>query len=304
MSTMSFRGPVFNLFEEELRGLPEYLHFRSGNSSREEFCAVLERLRERLVRRGVPPNDVHFGKRFPASPDALIVQAFSDLAGFGLQLSVDFAATGARVADHIRSGFEHRDFGTFIYPEEGRLLLALASAECPRHAIFLGSYYGYWAAWAMPILAGYGGQAVLVDPDPAAAAVARANLRRLYPASRVEVVCATGEDYLARAEGPFDFVVIDAELPRTHPDASRRGKGIYAHLLRAALPRLAPRSLLVCHNILFRDHSGCPFFDGVIQRNLQELGPFMELTRREYDHFIELPTTEGVGVGLRLGPGA
>ncbi|AJY40229.1 class I SAM-dependent methyltransferase [Burkholderia humptydooensis] len=299
--TTTFSGPLFDLVDDVLRDAPEYRGFRAGAQSRAEFAAFLERVRTQLVGRGVPSNDVHFAKRFPASIDAAVEHAFAGLAPTGLAWPAEFPAVCAQVAASIGRGFDHQGLGTYIYPEEGRLLLAVALAFRPRNAVFLGSYYGYWAAWALPAIVACGGGAVLVDPDPRVADVARRSLARLYPDAdaRVEVVCDTGEHYLARGGGPFDLVVLDAELPRDHRDPTRRGKGIYAHLLRAVLPRLAPRSLLVCHNILFRDHSGCAFFDDVIARNRDELAPFVELVAREYDCFVECPTTEGVGVGMR-----
>jgi predicted O-methyltransferase YrrM len=297
---MNFSGPIFELVDAALRDAPEYRGFRAGERSRAEFSAFLERIRPDLIEFGVPANDVHFAKRFPASIDAAVDAAFAELEPMKLALPADFRLTGARVADHLRSGFDHQGLGTYIYPEEGRLLLAIALAFRPRRTVFLGSYYGYWAAWAVPAIVACGGEAVLVDPDPRVADVARESLARLYPDARVEVVCDTGERYLSRGGEPFDLVVLDAELPRDHPDPTRRGKGLYAHLLRAALPRLAARSLLVCHNILFRDHSGCTFFDDMIARNHEELGPFLDLVADEYDCFVECPTTEGVGVGIRV----
>ncbi|WDD94058.1 class I SAM-dependent methyltransferase [Burkholderia sp. FERM BP-3421] len=296
---MNFTGPIFELLDAVLRDSPEYRGFRAGERSRAEFSAFLERIRPDLIEQGVPANDVHFAKRFPASIDAAVDTAFAELASMRLVLPADFRQTGARVAAYLRGGFDHQGLGTYIYPEEGRLLLAIALAFRPRRTVFLGSYYGYWAAWALPAIVACGGEAVLVDPDPRVAEVARASLARLYPEARVDVVCDTGEHYLSRGGEPFDLVVLDAELPRDHPDPTRRGKGLYAHLLRAALPRLAARSLLVCHNILFRDHSGCPFFDDMIARNREELGPFLDLVADEYDCFVECPTTEGVGVGVR-----
>lgn len=300
MSTApGFSGPVFDRVDEILRDMPEYRGFRDGRRTRAEFSAFLERMRRQLVGHGVPPNDVHFAKRFPACAMSVVEEAFVQLAPLGLALPAGWRKTGARVATGIAAGFEHQGLGTYIYPEEGLLLLAVALAFRPRRTVFLGSYYGYWAAWAMPAIAACGGSAVLVDPDPRTTAVARASLRRLHPGVEIETACSTGEDYLAASAGPFDLVVLDAELPRSHPDPSRRGKGVYAHLLRAVLPRLAPRSLLVCHNILLQDHARCAFFEEVIARNREELGPFLDLVAREYGRWVELPTTEGVGVGLR-----
>lgn len=297
-SPLPFTGPVFDRVDAVLRDAPGYRDFRAGRTTRAAFAAFLEGQRGALVAHGVPPNDVDFAKRFPASVDAAVQQAFTSLAPLGLAWPAGYEALAAQAAQRIDSGFDHQGLGTYIYPEEARLLLAIALAARPRRTIFLGSYYGYWAAWALPAIAQQGGSAVLLDPDPQVVAVAQANLARLYPGARVEAVCATGEQYLSDSHDRYDLVVLDAELPRTHPDPARRGKGVYAHLLRAVQPHLAPRALLVCHNILFHDHSGSDFFGGVIARNHEELGPFMAEVAARYEHFIELPTTEGVGVGV------
>ena len=73
--------------------------------------------------------------------------------------------------------YDHGPFRTYIYPEEARLLFAIADILRPKAAIFLGSYYGYWARAPLAVIARHGGRAVLVDPDPQAQAVARRNLK-------------------------------------------------------------------------------------------------------------------------------
>jgi predicted O-methyltransferase YrrM len=303
-SDLPFSGPIFELIDSVLRDEAAYRQFRAGRVGRSALAALLDGRAAALEARGVPASDVHFAKRFPASIDGIVAESLETLARSGVTPRADCpAALMDEVASTIRHRFDHRGQGTYIYPEEGRLLLGIAHAIRARSAVFLGSYYGYWAAWALrPILAA-GGHAVLVDPDPIVCEIARRNLHRIYPAERVEIVVATGEAYMARTHDRFDLVVLDAELPRDHPDTARRGKGIYFHLLQAALPHLAERATLVCHNILFADHSGADFFfDEVIGRNELELGPFKALVASEFDRFVELPTTEGVGVGIRTSP--
>jgi predicted O-methyltransferase YrrM len=300
-SDLPFAGPIFELIDSVLSDDAAYRQFRAGRVGRPEFAALLDGRAAALRARGVPANDVHFAKRFPASIEGIVGESLDTLARSGVIPRADCpAALMDEVAATIRNRFDHRGQGTYIYPEEGRLLLGIAHAVVARSAVFLGSYYGYWAAWALwPILAG-GGRAVLIDPDPLVCEIARRNLHRIYPPERVEIVVATGEAYMERTHNRFDLVVLDAELPRDHPDTTRRGKGIYFHLLQAALPHLAERATLVCHNILFADHSGAHvFFDEVIGRNELELGPFKALVASEFSRFIELPTTEGVGVGIR-----
>ncbi|KGW45718.1 putative leucine--tRNA ligase [Burkholderia pseudomallei MSHR684] len=205
MTTVTFSGPIFDLVDGVLRDAPEYRGFRAGAQSRAEFAAFLERVRTQLVGRGVPANDVHFAKRFPVSIDAAVEHAFAELAPMGLAWPAGFPAVCARAAARIGRGFDHQGLGTYIYPEEGRLLLAIALAFRPRNAVFLGSYYGYWAAWALPAIVACGARAVLVDPDPRVAEVARRSLARLYPGARVEIVCDTGRALSRGRRRPVRF---------------------------------------------------------------------------------------------------
>lgn len=198
MTTVTFSGPIFDLVDGVLRDAPEYRGFRAGAQSRAEFAAFLERVRTQLVGRGVPANDVHFAKRFPVSIDAAVEHAFAELAPMGLAWPAGFPAVCARAAARIGRGFDHQGLGTYIYPEEGRLLLAIALAFRPRNAVFLGSYYGYWAAWALPAIVACGARAVLVDPDPRVAEVARRSLARLYP-GRASKSSATPASTISRA---------------------------------------------------------------------------------------------------------
>jgi predicted O-methyltransferase YrrM len=293
-------GTIRDKFENILHLFPAYQKFCDGKSTSQEFSLFLDQMRDHLVAHGIPSDDVHYAKRFPPSVETAALDAFSSLALPDLTLPKDFRAMSSQVATRISNGFNHQDYHTYIYPEEGRLLLALALAFRPQRVVFLGSYYGYWAAWLLPALEVNGGEAILIDPDTHAMEVARSNLSRMYPLINVETISCPGESYLAGPDsGEFDMVVLDAELPRSHPDPSRRGKGIYFHLMNSLLPRLSRRSLLVCHNILLTDHINCAFFDTVIARNRNELGPFLELVSNEFGGLIELSTTEGMGVALR-----
>ncbi len=276
---------------------PEFALYRGGLLAPAAYHAFVERQAGELRAAGVPAGEVHFAKRIPPSPERFVRDALARLVRARILPAAACDEPAAAAAAALAARYDHGGLGTYVYPEEGRLLCALADVVRPRHAVFLGSYYGYWAAWAIPLIAARGGRVTLVDPDPRAAAVARRNAARYGDAVRVEV--ATGAQVLAADIEPIDFVVIDAELPRTHPDPAERGKGVYRSLLAAALPRLAPRAYVVAHNVLLADATGDPLLAEVVARNLSELGPFCALAARELDGFLELASTEGVGVGVR-----
>jgi len=294
-------GPIFDAVERVLAGRDEYRRFRRGLLDGDQLGRLLDGAGPELVAAGVPSEDVQFARRYPASIAGFAGGVLADLKARGL-IPTDRHDT-ARLAFVERSArrYRHGGYRTYIYPEEARVLFALADILRPRRALFLGSYYGYWAHWALPSLIAGGGRAVLVDPDERVQRVARANLPAAWR-DAVELATTTGERFLDGAEGPFDLVVLDAEGPRDHPDPEQRGKRVYRPLLERALPRLAPGALLLCHNILLRDCTGAPFFSRIIQRNRDELGPFMALVERTFDGFTEYLSTEGIGVGRLRGP--
>ncbi|MDA4845233.1 O-methyltransferase [Hoeflea poritis] len=281
-------GPVFDIARPVLERLPAYARRNAGALSNSQWARVVDQARPAIVRAGFPPHEIPFLKRIPANPERLITNILADLARQGLVAGPDAAPTSGHMP-----GFNHGGRTTFIYPEEGALLERLVASLGPRRTIFLGSYYGYWASFAVPNIVAGVGRAILVDPDPAVARIAQANFSAQ---PEVEVVCDTAERYLSQCADTFDLVVLDAELPRDHPDPALRGKGLYCRLLQAVLPHLRTGAVLVAHNILFNDQTGDPFFDEVIARNRTELSAFMELAKNAFG-FVEYQTTEGVGIG-------
>lgn len=292
-------GPIFEAIHGALHGRFEYDRFRTGALSRAGFANFLDHSANDLIAGGVPPNDVHFAKRFPRSHENFVHDALAALVDRGLLPHTRYDPKHAAEARHAAARYDHAGYATYIYPEEGMLLHAIAEIVQPRRVVFLGSYYGYWACWALPEIVRAGGTAVLVDPDPLVQAVARGNLVAASIAQHVELVVDTGQAYLSRTADLFDLVVLDAEGRRDDPDPSSRGKRVYQPLLAHVLPRMTADALLVCHNILLSDHSGTPFLRGIVARNRDELRTFIDLVGREIDGFTELASTEGVGVGRR-----
>ncbi len=291
------QGPVFDRVDAVLRDTRGYAAFRTGELPLADYADFLDAHREALVAAGVPSEDVDYAKRYPADIDMFVRDTLALLRERGVIAHSRFdAGLLAEARAHI-GRYDHRGRTTYIYPEEASVLAALADIRRPHHALFLGSYYGYWAGAILPALKAGGGTATLVDPDPDCCALARENLADAVDAGEIAVACTTGEAFLDGADARFDMVVIDAELPRDHPQTELRGKGIYAQLLAAALPRLADGALLVCHNILLNDHSGARAFDAILERNCRELAAFDALARRHFPNWTEIASTEGMGAG-------
>ena len=295
-------GPIFDIAYSVLRSCPEYEDFCASACSRAEFAAFLDRTASALIGAGLPAEDVHFAKRYPRSEITFVDDELERLTRCGVLPSPQYDVEWySRLAAEIRANHYHGPFRTYIYPEEARLLFAFADILRPKAAVFLGSYYGYWAHAALRAIAAHGGHAVLIDPDPRAQEVARRNLERSGLSDAVDIATTTAQEYLAGEPRQFDFVVLDAEGPRNHADPEQRGKAIYGLLLKHALPHMPPGSRLICHNILFEDIADCRYFERIIARNRDELGPFLDLIGREFRQFVECCSTEGVGIGVRAG---
>jgi predicted O-methyltransferase YrrM len=297
---MGVSGPIFDRVDAVLAGNADYAAFRAGGLGREDFVGLLESARANLVAQGVPDEDVDYAKRYPARIDGFVADAIALLRCRGV-LGQGRASESVSAQAKLKQ-YDHAGRSTYIYPEEAALLTALVSVQRPKRVVFLGSYYGYWAAAAAPVLEGWDGKAVLVDPDPACSAIAAANFHDERMRGAVRIETSTGETFLGGAPEPFDMVVIDAELPRDHPDPGLRGKGVYASLLSAALPCLAPDAVLVCHNILLQGAAVAPVFEQILARNRTELGPFKALAQKHFPNWTEIASTEGVGVGRRAYP--
>ena len=124
-----------------------------------------------------------------------------------------------------------------VRPEEGRFLQFLVAACGARQAVeigTLGGYSGTWIARGLPP----GGRLVTLEKEPAYAAVAREHFALSGVADKVEVRIGDAHRLLPKleAEGPFDFVFIDAE------------KDGYPAYLDWAEANLAPGGILAAHN--------------------------------------------------------
>jgi caffeoyl-CoA O-methyltransferase len=121
---------------------------------------------------------------------------------------------------------------------EGRFLEMLVYALRPQWVLEIGTFSGYSAlsmAGALPP----GGRITSCELNPEHAAVARAHIARSPYATRIEVLEGPALDTVARLDGPFDFVFIDAD------------KTNYLNYFEAVLPKLASGGLIAADNTLW-----------------------------------------------------
>ena len=123
-------------------------------------------------------------------------------------------------------------------PIEGRFLQQLVFVSGARRVLELGTYSGY-SALSMAEGLPPDGRIDTCEVDERHAEVARRYIARSAYADRITVHLGPALETIARLEGAFDLVFIDAD------------KGNYVNYYEAVLPRLAERGLIVADNTLW-----------------------------------------------------
>jgi caffeoyl-CoA O-methyltransferase len=121
---------------------------------------------------------------------------------------------------------------------EGRFLELLVFASGATRVLEIGTYSGY-SALSMAAALPPGGRIDTCEIDPDHAAVARRYVERSPYADRVTVHLGPALDTIARLDGAFDLVFIDAD------------KENYVTYYEAVLPRLGDRGLIAADNTLW-----------------------------------------------------
>jgi len=150
---------------------------------------------------------------------------------------------------NIHANYNHGEFVTYIYPEDERLLYATAKIFQPKTAFIAGSYYGYFAIWAMKTIKENNGMFVLADVDGSVCELARENFEKLGYKNNATVCCEDAEKLLLSRTEPIDMLVLDATGRGDDPRPEYRGKRIYASFLKAAKRLLKRGSIIVIHNM-------------------------------------------------------
>jgi len=149
----------------------------------------------------------------------------------------------------IRENYDHGENVTFIYPEDEKLLYAVAKLTQPKNVFIGGSYYGYFIIWAMKTIKENNGKVVLSDVDGEVCELAKKNFDKLGFGDITEVCCENAEILLKNRTEPIDMLILDATGRHDDPRPEYRGKRIYGALLREAKHLLSKGSVIVIHNM-------------------------------------------------------
>jgi caffeoyl-CoA O-methyltransferase len=121
---------------------------------------------------------------------------------------------------------------------EGGLLQMLVFATGARRVLEIGTFTGF-SAQMMAAALPPDGTLITCDLDPRTIATARSFFARNPHGAKIELREGPALETIARLDGPFDLVFIDAD------------KGNYTNYYEAVLPKLAPRGLIVVDNVLW-----------------------------------------------------
>jgi caffeoyl-CoA O-methyltransferase len=121
---------------------------------------------------------------------------------------------------------------------EGRFLEFLVYAARPMRVLEIGTFSGY-SSLSMAAALPEGGRITTLELSDKHAEVARRHIAASPYAGSIEVVVGPALDSLARLEGPWDLVFIDADKPN------------YANYYEAVLPKLSDRGLIAVDNVLW-----------------------------------------------------
>jgi caffeoyl-CoA O-methyltransferase len=145
--------------------------------------------------------------------------------------------------EHVatRTRAEHEDAQMMVGRLEGALLEMLVHAVRARLVLEIGTFTGY-SAISMAAALEPGGRIITCEVDPEHAAHARQHIEASGFGDRIELHEGPALESIARLEGPFDFVFIDAD------------KAGYSDYYEAVLPKLSAHGLIAADNTL-RDGS-------------------------------------------------
>jgi caffeoyl-CoA O-methyltransferase len=164
-------------------------------------------------------------------------------------------------------------------PIEGRLLEQLVFVSGARRVLELGTYSGY-SSLSMAAALPADGRIDTCEIDERHAEVARRYIARSPYADRITVHLGPALETIARLEGEFDLVFIDADKPN------------YANYYEAVLPRLSPRGLIVADNTLW---SGCVVNPEPDDASTQAIAAFNDRVRQdERVVCVQLTVRDGV----------
>jgi caffeoyl-CoA O-methyltransferase len=164
---------------------------------------------------------------------------------------------------------------------EGRFLELLVYVSGARRILELGTYSGY-SSLSMAAGLAEGGRIDTCEVDERHAEVAQRYIDQSPYADRITIHVGPALETIARLEGAFDFVFIDADKPN------------YVNYYEAVVPRLSERGFIAADNTLW---SGRVLDEGDDSEGTRGIRAFNEHVRAD-DRVVSVMLTVRDGVTL------
>ena len=293
-------GCVSDQIAAALSDFPFYAAYRAGRISSEQYVAEIHAHADEIEDQAGQIHHLHaLASRYPRDFDGHVDAVLQDLVSASVIMECPTRTPFAAFEEDVRAGFDHGEHRTYIHPDEAQLVYFLSIAKRPSLLVVMGSFYGYWAIWAMPGVAAVGGEAVLIDPDPEVCALARRNFEALGFGAQTTVYEEEAEQVFPRLPDTVDLALLDAWTSRREPDPSHYGKGIYAPLTEGIFPKLTDNALLIAHNDYYPDIGSNPIAQPFLDSASSELIQFHAFCQRHFRKQRVFATPDGLGVYMK-----
>ncbi|WP_410517825.1 hypothetical protein QNH99_23310 (plasmid) [Pantoea allii] len=294
-------GTAHNIILDNLKEDKDFRSFLDGKIHAKEYFGKISEKKVNLLNREFNEDMLNLSARMPAEPekyvDRLLEALFEhDVIPTSVYNKQLYNATQKEVSEK----FIHGNNKTFIFPEESRLLFALADITKPKKIAFMGSYYAFWAVWVLAALP-ENSTVWLMDIDKNCQALAKENLSNLTVAQDVEII-QISEDAIQSIKTltDLDWIVLDAEGPKSGvDDEDLIDKAIYYPMIRAGYDSLREGGLMIAHNILLENTTDSDYIAEKIEWNRKMFSKFIPFLHDKFRSFLHFESTEGVGIAKK-----
>ncbi|KAK6537419.1 hypothetical protein TWF694_011606 [Orbilia ellipsospora] len=289
-------GTIFTEINQVLSSFPPFNSFRGGEISATEYQKWVQEDGFGTVE-GLNEDKINLSARFPRDKHEFVRMVLSQCRALDI---IDDDSYDAKDTDEalgkVEASYEHGKYATYIFPEESALLYAIVRNARPARAVFMGSYYGYWAIAAkaaMPTM-----DLTLLDINQEVMEVAQKSFGNCGLNVKTKFTVADAEEEVAGIED-IDLLVLDAEGPKSNAiPEDYRDKAIYYPHLKAALNNLKSGALLVAHNVILSNFTGGAYFEEKQRYYRQQYKKFLPLLQENFTYIV-LDSTEGTLVARK-----
>jgi predicted O-methyltransferase YrrM len=153
--------------------------------------------------------------------------------------------------EQCRGFIDGRDDALALPPESAGFAHALVLSRGAKRCLEIGTSYGYSGLWIGGAAQINGGRLITIDMDQRKSDIAAAYFADAGLGNAVECMTGRAVDIIRALEGPFDFVLNDAD---------KENLTTYVEMLRG---KLAPHAVILTDNITSHAAEAAPFVEHV-----------------------------------------